>query len=239
MIERQFVAQKIKELQIHEFICETLKNIGHSHTKLQRTPLGDKVIIYASRPGMVVGTKGQNIKKLTLALKKKFGLENPQIEVGEVGQMYLDAHIVAEIITSSLEKFGTARFKGIGHKVMTDVMNAGALGIEIFVSGKIPSTRAKSWRFYKGYLKKSGDASLMGVDRAYATAQLKSGTVGVKVSIMPPTIELPDNIRVKEEQPAEEKPEQMPEEEKKEKSKKGKGKKKPKKETEEEKAEEQ
>ena len=48
----------------------------------------------------------------------------------------LDARIVAERIASSLERFGTTRFKGIGHKVMSDVMGAGALGIEIIISGK-------------------------------------------------------------------------------------------------------
>ena len=75
MIEREFVEQKKKEFQIQEFVSETLKNAGHSHTKLQRTPLGEKVVIYTSRPGLIVGRKGQTISKLTEVLKKKFGLE--------------------------------------------------------------------------------------------------------------------------------------------------------------------
>ncbi|MBI4147792.1 KH domain-containing protein, partial [Candidatus Woesearchaeota archaeon] len=65
MIERKFVAENLKEYQIQEFISASLKNVGHSHTKLQRTPLGEKIIIFASRPGLVVGRKGENIKKLT------------------------------------------------------------------------------------------------------------------------------------------------------------------------------
>jgi small subunit ribosomal protein S3 len=196
MIERKFVAQRIKEFQIQEFISKNLRNVGHSHTKMQKTPLGEKIIIYASRPGLVVGRKGQNIKQLTKTLKKKFELENPQIEISEVEDINLDANIVAERIVDSLERFGTSKFKGIGHKVMADVLNAGALGIEIVISGKIPSARAKSWRFYAGYIKKCGDIALVGVKRAYTPAKLKTGIVGVKVSIMPSDIRLPDDVQL-------------------------------------------
>jgi small subunit ribosomal protein S3 len=212
MIERKFIAQKIKEYQIQEYIENNLKNVGHSHTKMVKTPLGEKIVLYASRPGLIVGRKGQNIKELTKTLKKKFGLDNPQIEISEVEEVNLDANIVAERITDSLERFGPQKFKGIGHKMMESVMEAGALGIEIIVSGKIPSSRAKSWRFYSGYLKKCGDISIVGVDKAHAQAKLKTGVVGIKVSIMPPGTELPDKIELIKEK--EEKVEEVKEEEK-------------------------
>ena len=77
-------------------------------------------------------------------------------------------------------------------------MGAGALGIELIISGKIPSSRAKSWRFYSGYLKKCGDASLVNVRRSQSIAKLKTGIIGVKVSIMPPNIRLPDDIQILE-----------------------------------------
>ena len=175
---------------------ENRKKVGHSHTKMVKTPLGEKIIIFASRPGLVVGRKGENIKKLTYTLKKRFNLENPQIEISEIENPNLDAQIVAERIANSLERFGTNKFKAIGHKTMSDVMGAGALGVEITISGKIPSSRAKSWRFYQGYLKKCGDIAMEGVKKAYTQAQLKAGTVGVKVAIMPPDIKLPDRISI-------------------------------------------
>lgn len=197
MIERKFVSQNIKEFQIQEYISSTLKNVGHSHTRLQRTPLGEKIIIYTSRPGLIVGRKGENIKKLTKNLKKKFELENPQIEISEVDQIMLDPKIVAERIASSLERFGSQRFKGIGHKTMEEVIQAGGLGIEIIISGKIPGSRAKSWRFYKGYLKKCGNLAMTGVRTAQAYAQLKTGTIGVKISIMPKDVKFPDRVVLK------------------------------------------
>jgi small subunit ribosomal protein S3 len=199
MIERKFVASNIKGFMIEEFVAKSIKGAEHSHTKLQRTPLGEKIVIYSSRPGLIVGRKGQNIKQLTKILKKKFGLENPQIEISEVENIYVDAHIMSEKIVNYLEKFGTSKFKGIGHKIMSDVMNAGAMGIEIIMSGKIPSSRAKAWRFYQGYLKKCGDIALTGVNIAQTSAKLKTGIIGIKVSIMPPDTKLPDSIEFTEE----------------------------------------
>ena len=198
MIERKFVAQKMKEFQIEEYITQSLENVGHSHTKMMKTPLGEKIVIYASRPGLIVGRKGQNIKQLTKTLKKRFDLENPQIEISEVENPSLDAHIMAEKIVDALEKFGSEKFKAIGHRIMAEVMRAGALGIEIVVSGKVPSARAKSWRFYSGYLKKCGDIAITGVRKANAQAQLKTGIIGIKVRIMPPDLKLPDDIELVE-----------------------------------------
>jgi len=116
MIEREFIKQKKKEFQIEEFVSDSLNNVGHSKTKMQRTPLGEKIIIAASRPGLVVGREGRNIKDMTSSLKKKFKLENPQIEIQEVENINLDPKIIAERIASSLERFGPTRFKGVGHK---------------------------------------------------------------------------------------------------------------------------
>lgn len=188
MIERKFVAERLKEFQIQEYIAENLRGAGQSHTKLQKTPLGERIIIFASKPGLIVGRSGENIKNLTKTLKKKFGLENPQIEISEIENPFLDSTIVAENIAMSLEKFGSSKFKAIGHKAMENVMHAGALGVEIRISGKIPSSRAKSWRFYQGYLNKCGDIALTEIKIAYAAANLKSGTVGIQVRIMKPDV---------------------------------------------------
>ncbi len=196
MIEREFIAQKTKEYNIKKYIQEKLRNVGISQIRLKKIPLGEKIIIYTNRPSLIVGSKGANIKELTKALKKEFKLENPQIEINEVKDIYLDAQLVAERVAGSLERFGSARFKGVGHKIMANVMNSGALGIELIISGKIPGARAKSWRFYQGYLKKCGDVSMVGVRRAQTAALLKSGIIGIKVAIMPPDIVLPDKVEV-------------------------------------------
>ena len=199
MIEREFVAQKTKEYYIKKFIESKLSKVGLSSIKLKKIPMGEKIIIETSKPSLIVGSKGTNIKELTLTLKKEFKLENPQIEINEVKNIFLDPIIVADKIAGSLERFGSARFKGVGHKIMENVINSGALGIEIVLSGKIPSARAKSWRFYQGYLKKCGQSATE-IKSAYAYAQLKSGTVGIQVRIMPPNLILPDDISIKDDE---------------------------------------
>jgi small subunit ribosomal protein S3 len=78
--------------------------------------------------------------------------------------------------------------------MLQDVMNAGAVGAEIVLSGRIPSARARSWRFSAGYLKKSGDIAVSKVKHSKVSVNLTIGTVGVKVSIMTPDIELPDKL---------------------------------------------
>jgi small subunit ribosomal protein S3 len=229
MMQKKIIDQKIKELEIQEFVEKNLTGVGLSTTSLQVTPMAEKIIINTSRPGLVVGRKGQSIKKMTGLLKKKFNLENPQIEINEVTDVNLDAAIIAERIANTLERFGINRFKGVGHKSMEDAMNAGALGIEILISGKVPSQRAKRWRFYQGYLKKCGDIAVTGVKTAYKTAFLKTGSIGIQVRLMPPDLELPDKVRFKTKDdpakvqeaapavPAESAPEQAAEEPKKEK----------------------
>ena len=199
MIEREFINQKTKEFYIRKYIGNKLNRVGVSQIRLKKIPLGEKIIIHTSRPSLIVGSKGANIKDLTRALKRDFKLENPQIEIVEVKDIFLDAHIVAERIAGSLERFGSARFKGVGHKVMQNVINSGALGVEVIISGKIPGSRAKSWRFYQGYLKKCGDISIEGVRKAQTAALLKSGIIGIKVAIMPPGLQLPDHIEVLDE----------------------------------------
>jgi small subunit ribosomal protein S3 len=78
------------------------------------------------------------------------------------------------------------------------IIDAGALGVEIRLGGKLPSARAKQWRFSQGYLKKVGDSAKV-VDRAQALAQTRPGTVGIKVAILSPYAKLTDNIVINEE----------------------------------------
>src|SRR3989338_2400249 len=214
MIEKQFVNQKIKEFQIQEYIKEEFSGTGFSHIDIQRTPLGEKVIIYTTRTGLVVGKKGENIRKLTIVLKKKFNMENPQIEIGELQNPMLDANFIADRISSTLVRFGSKRFKSVGYKTLQDIINAGALGAEIVISGKVPSARSRRWRFKAGHLKKSGYIASDKVKKAITQAKLKSGIIGIKISIMTPDIILPDKILVlnKEMELVEKKPEEIPKE---------------------------
>ena len=194
MIERQFINQKLKEFQIQEHIGRIFNKTGFSHIEIKRTPLGENVIVYTTRPGIVVGKKGENIKKLTALLKNKYKLENPQLEIGELPSPMLDVDYVSDRIASSIERFSQKRFKAIGYRVLQDIMDAGAIGAEIVLSGKIPSARARSWRFSAGYLKKSGDINQTQISKKNVSFTTKMGTIGISVRIMTPDIQLTDKL---------------------------------------------
>jgi|SRR3989344_41727 len=199
MIERQIVAQKMREKEIENFVFSVFGRQSCSHIKMQRTPLGEKVSVYTSKPGLIVGKKGANIKKVTELLKTKFSLENPQLEVVEIENPYLDAASVARNIMMGFDRFGPKRFKAMAYKALDDALKAGAKGIEIVIGGRgVPGERAKSWRFLAGYLKKSGDISENFMDRSHEACNLRSGTIGIKVSILRPEVILPDSITYKD-----------------------------------------
>jgi len=200
MIEREFIKEKVKYLKIKEYVEHQVPKIaGIGKIAIDRTPLGEKIIIDVVKPGLIIGRGGKTITELTTTLKTKFGLENPQIEVREILNPSLSAAVVASKIASDLERFGAARFKAIGYKALTDIMRSGALGAEIKISGRgVPGARAKRWRFPAGYMKKSGQIALENVDTSIVPANLRSGTVGIQVRIMPPDIRLPDRIKIRE-----------------------------------------
>ena len=195
MIERKFVGEKMREFLVNEYLYKELGPGKYSSFEIKRTPLGERIVIYTARPGLIVGKGGENIKELTKVFKTKFKMENPQIEVAEIADPNLDAQTMAEQIVTTLERFGPKRFKSVGYKTLQRIIDAGAMGAEIAIGGRgLPGARAKTWRFYAGYLKKSGDVSMSKVIYGEATANLNSGSIGIKVRILPPHTILPDKL---------------------------------------------
>jgi len=197
MEERNVVKFKKEEFAVREYIKKSLGKGKISKVKIGYTPVGEKIIISTNKPGLVIGRGGEKIMELTTTLKTKFKLENPHIEIDEIKEPEFDAQINADDIALSLERFGPLKFKVVAYRTLQRIINAGALGVEIRLSGKLPGSRAKSWRFAQGYLKKTGDSAKV-VDRAQSSAQTKPGTIGVKVSILSPHAILKDRINIDE-----------------------------------------
>jgi small subunit ribosomal protein S3 len=198
MEEKNVVKFKKEEFSIREYIRNSLGKGKVSRVKIEYTPVGEKIIISTSRPGLVIGRGGEKIDELTRVLKTRFKLENPHIEIDEIRIPEYDAQIMADEIALALERFGPLRFKVTAYRTLERIMRAGALGAEIRLSGKLPSSRARTWRFAQGYLKKTGDSAKV-VDRAQAVSQTKPGTVGVKVAILSPDAILKDKININDE----------------------------------------
>jgi len=193
MEEKKFVNFKKEELGVKDYIRGTLGKGRISEVSIEYTPVGEKIIVATNKPGLVIGRRGEKINEMTSVLKKRFNLDNPHIEIKEITEQWLDAQIVADTIALDLERKGSLKFKLIAYKSLSSIMKSGALGAEIVLSGKLPSDRAKSWRFAQGYLKKTGDPSKV-VNRAEAQATTMSGVVGIKVSILPPNAHIHDRV---------------------------------------------
>lgn len=200
MIERNFIKQGIRNAEIEAYLRKELDHAEYSHSEIKRTPLNTRVMIYAGRPGMVIGRAGTNIQKITEELERKFGIGKPQLEIVEIQNPDLDARVVAKKIAAAIEKGNNAR--KVANIFIKKILAAGAIGAEIVIAGKSGGGgRSKMDKFLEGYLKKCGDTAERYADRAKITANTRPGAVGIKVRIMK---ELPEEIKLKQLKKAEE-----------------------------------
>ena len=113
MEEKKFVSFKKEELGVKEYIKRELGKGRISNVSIEYTPVGEKIIIATSKPGLVIGRRGEKIDELTRVLKKSFHLDNPNIEIKEIIDPILDAQLVSDEIALLLERKGSLKFKVI------------------------------------------------------------------------------------------------------------------------------
>lgn len=198
MEARKFVGVRKDEYNIKQFVMRMFGKGKVSRVRIEYTPVGEKIIVSTHKPGWIIGKKGEKINELTEVLKKRFKMENPHVDIDEIAHPEFDAQLVADDIALTLERFGAMKYKASAYRALGRIKNGGALGAELRVAGKLPSDRARSWRFAFGYLKKTGDAAKL-VDRAESVAHTKQGVVGIKVAILSPGVRMPDQVTIDEE----------------------------------------
>lgn len=192
-----FIENGIKLMQINEYLRSELVRAGFAGVDIQKTPLGVRITLKTSRPGLVIGKGGKRIQEITDVLQEKFGLELPQIEVEEVSNPDLDAQIMAERLAYSLDR--GRHYRRAGYYILRKVMDAGAKGVEIIISGKVTSQRARTQIFRAGTMSKSGQPAQEGVDKGIAQCIQKSGTLGIIVKIMRADTKMGDEVVIKNE----------------------------------------
>jgi small subunit ribosomal protein S3 len=194
----------MKKTEIDEFLQKKLERAGYGGVTISKTPLGTHIVVYAMRPGLVIGRGGETIRELASILEEKFKVSNPQISVSEIEIPELNAYVVATRVAGALQR--GVHFRRAGFWSLNQVMEAGALGAEIVISGKLRTERARYEKFKAGYLVKCGEPSIKYMQRAEVHVQLKPGIFGVRVKIMPPDAIFPDKIKIVEKLPPELKP---------------------------------
>lgn len=215
MKERLFIQKSKEQVRLEEFIRKQFAQAKCGDIEVQHTPLVTRIVLHTTTPGLIIGSGGERIKETVEMLRKDFGIENPQIDVQKIDNPDLDSNIVAQIIATSMES--GVNFKKLGNYYVQRIMEAGAIGCEIILSGKISGQRGRRERFIAGYLKKCGEPSKRDVAVGFAVANPKLGNIGVTVKIMLKrselSIKIPEPIISKEvkEAPKEKKKEKVTE----------------------------
>jgi small subunit ribosomal protein S3 len=192
--ERKFVTENIRRVLLKEYLMSRVGRAGFGGLDVQRTPMGTRVTLITERPGLVIGRRGEAIKSLTQAIEHDFNFNNPQIEVQEVENANLNAQIMAEKLANALERGW--HFRRAGHSTVRRIMDNGARGCQVIISGKLTGQRHRTEKFKEGHIKYCGQAKLNFMHQGFAAAKLKPGIIGVTVQIMDPNAKLPDEITI-------------------------------------------
>ena len=201
--ERKVIQEQMRRVLLKDYLVQESARAGFGGLDITRTPMGTRVTLVCERPGILIGHRGELIKRLTEDIQHRFSLDNPQIEVQEERTPSLNAQLMAEKLASTLERGW--HFRRAGHSTVRRIMESGARGCQVILSGKLTGERHRTERFKAGTIKYCGEAVHLWIDKGFYQARLKPGVIGVNVWIMRPTAKLPDEIVVKgvEERPKE------------------------------------
>ncbi len=185
-------------MELDEFLKEELKDAGFGGADIQKSPLGTRLTLYVTRPGLVIGRKGSGIRDLTSKLEVNYGMTNPQISVVEVEVPELNPKIMCNRLAQLIER-GTA-FRRAALWTMNTIKNAGALGVEVTIAGKLRSERAHFEKHSSGVIPKSGNMADKIVREGVTHVLTKMGIMGIRLKIAiknatPPEFELISNFK--------------------------------------------
>ena len=193
---RALIDRNVKRQLVREFLLRETERAGFSGLTFTRTPEGTKISLRAEQVGRVIGRRGKVIHELGNRLKNDFDLDRPHLDVDEVEEPRLSAQIMASKLASSLERGWF--FRRAGHGTAQQIMDAGARGCLVILSGKITGARHRVEKFQQGHIKFCGETALEFMDSGFSTAVKKLGTIGCTVKIMRPGVKLPHEIIITE-----------------------------------------
>jgi len=166
---------------LKDYLRKAIKDAGFSHAEISKTPTGTRVALHVTRPGIVIGRKGSGIRDLTDKLGTEFGLKNPQISVNEIEKPDLSPSVMCNRMASHLER-GTA-FRRATMWTMKQIMESGAMGVQITISGKLRGDRSAFEKHVAGILPRAGHHAEVIVDEDIAHVKTAMGLIGIRIRI--------------------------------------------------------
>jgi len=166
---------------LKDYLRAAIKDAGFSHAEISKTPTGTRVALHVTRPGIVIGRKGSGIRELTDKLATDFGLKNPQISVVEIDKPELAPSVMCNRMASHIER-GTA-FRRATMWTLKQIMEGGAMGVQITISGKLRGDRSAFEKHTAGVLPRAGHHAEVLVDEDIAHVGTAMGLIGIRIRI--------------------------------------------------------
>ena len=177
--KNDFAVYLAEDLDLKRDLKKRFMGAGVSHIDVERAANRLKIIIYTSRPGIIIGRKGAEIEKLKEDLSKQTGRE-VLVSIQEIRKPELNAQLQAEKIAQQLEK--RIAFRRAMKKVMEETLRFGAEGIKVMCAGRLNGAEiARTEWFLEGQLPLH--TLRADVDYGFAEAHTTFGVIGVKVWI--------------------------------------------------------
>ena len=189
-------------MQLNDFLRSEIKDAGFDEVEISKTPSGTKITLFVTRPGIVIGRKGVGIKQLTEKIESDFGFKNPQISVEEIAKAELSPSVMCNRMAAHIER-GTA-FRRATMWTINQIMEAGAMGVQITISGKLRGDRSAFEKHTQGILPRAGNYAKNVVSEDIVHTKTPMGLIGIKIRIAKkeriiPEFELGDVLTVKTE----------------------------------------
>ena len=178
---KNVIRDNYNAMLLNEFLRKEIKDAGFSKVDITKTPTGTRVTLYVTKPGIVIGKKGFGIKQLTEKLESDYGLKNPQIAVEEISKPELSPSVMCNRMGSHIER-GTA-FRRATMWTLQQIMDAGAMGVQITVSGKLRGDRSAFEKHTQGILPRSGHHAESVVEEDITHVQTPMGLIGIRIRI--------------------------------------------------------
>jgi len=205
--KRKFVKDGVFYAELNDFLAEELAEDGYAGCEVRVTPTRTEVIIRATRPRQVVGESGRRVREITALVQKRFRFQK--------GQIILFAEKIRNKGLSALSQAQAVKFRlmqGLSvrraaYSVVKFIMDKGAKGCEVVVTGKLRGQRAKAMKFRDGLMIHAGDITNYYVEKAVKHVHLRQGVIGIKVKIMLPhdpsglegiKQDLPDAVKIED-----------------------------------------
>merc|ERR1712230_331164 len=164
--KRKFVADGVFYAELNELLVRELAEDGYSGVEVRQTPARHEIIIRATRTQNVLGEKGRRIRELTAVVQKRFGFPNGSVELYAEKVLNRGLCAVAQAESLRYKLLGGLAVRRACYGVLRFIMESGALGCEVIVSGKLRAQRAKSMKFSDGYMIKAGNPCRDFIDSA-------------------------------------------------------------------------